>query len=267
MVKAGVFDSIDKNRGRLFKNADTVLRYAASEAEARESSQMSLLGGSNAPPLKLENGPDWSPHEKLNQEFEAVGFYLSAHPLDAYSKSLKRLGVLKVAELPRHLSSGGKGRVKLAGSLLAKQERTSAKGSRYAFLTLSDATGMFEVTCFSEVLASSRELLEQGGPLLLDVDAKLEDEQLRLTCQRISSLEHEAARAAAGLRITIRDDSPIRTLAGLIEKEPKGRNRITIIAQMDKREVELGIGRPIALSAGLMGAVRSVAGVVEVEEV
>ncbi len=267
MVKAGVFDGLERNRGKVFKNVEGLLRYAANEAEQRESSQMNLLGGSVAPAPKLENAPDWSPAEKLNQEFEAIGFYLSAHPLDAFAKSLKRLNVLKIAELPGHLKGGGKGRVKLAGSLLAKQERTSAKGSRYAFLTLSDATGMFEVTVFSETLAASRELLEAGGPLLLEVDAKLEEEQLRLTCQRISSLDQEAARAAAGLKIFIRDEAPLSTLAQLVEKEARGRNRIAIVSQIGSREVEIGLKQTIQISPSFMGALRSVSGVVEVEEI
>jgi len=267
MVKAGVFDSLDKNRGRLFKNADTVTRYAAQAAEDRASSQMSLLGGSNAPSLKLENAPDWSPHERLNQEFEAVGFYLSAHPLDAYAKSMKRLNVLRIAELPRHLQAGGKGRVRLAGSLLSKQERVSAKGSRYAFLQFSDASGMFEVTCFSEILAVSRELLDAGGPLLIDVDAKLEEDQLRLTCQRIASLDQESAKAAAGIRVIIETDSPIRALQTLIGGEGRGRNRVAIVARMGGREVELGLRNTIAITPKFMSALRSIPGIAEVEEI
>jgi DNA polymerase-3 subunit alpha len=267
MVRAGAFDSLDKNRGKVFKNAEALMRFAAAEAEQRDSSQMSLLGGNVAPQPKLENASDWSPHDKLSQEFDAIGFYLSAHPLDAYAKSLKRLGVLKVSELPKHLQGGGKGRVKLAGNLLAKQERTSAKGSRYAFLTLSDATGMFEVTCFSEILNAGRDLLETGGPLLLEVDARLEDEQLRLTCQKISSLDQESARAAAGLRITIRDEAPIPSLAELIGKEAKGRNRIIIVSQLGTREVEISLRHQVQLTPPFMGALRTIPGVVDVEEI
>ncbi|CAA7613783.1 DNA polymerase III subunit alpha [Magnetospirillum sp. SS-4] len=267
MVKAGVFDSIDKNRGRLFKNADSLTRYAAQAAEDRASSQMSLLGGSNAPTLKLEAAPDWSQHERLNQEFEAVGFYLSAHPLDAYAKSMKRLGVLKYAELNRHLQSGGKGRVRLAGSLLSKQERVSARGSRYAFLQFSDASGMFEVTCFAEILAVSRDLLDAGGPLLIEVDAKLEEDQIKMTCQRVASLDQEAARAAAGIRIVIEDEGPIRDLQGLIGGEARGRNSIAIVARAGGREIELGLGAKIAITPKFMGALRSIPGIAEVEEI
>ncbi|MBR9970535.1 DNA polymerase III subunit alpha [Magnetospirillum sulfuroxidans] len=267
MVRAGVFDSVEKNRGKVFKNCEGLLRYGANEAEQRQSSQMSLLGGNVAPPPKLENASDWSPHEKLTQEFDAIGFYLSAHPLDAFTKSLRRLGVLKISELAKHLQAGGKSRVKLAGSMLSKQERTSAKGSRYAFVTASDSSGMYEVTCFSEVLAASREILDAGGPLLFDVDARLEEEQLRLTCQRIASLDQEAAKAAAGVRIFIRDEAPIPALVQLVAKEAKGRNRVSIVSQLGTREVEVGLRNTITLSPGFMGALRSVSGVVEVEEI
>ena len=267
LVKAGAFDSLDPNRGRLFKNIETLLRFAANEAEQRDSSQIALFGGTAAPGIKLEAGSDWSPHEKLNQEFEAIGFYLSAHPLDAFAKSLKRLGALKVAELPRHLQSGGKGRVRMAGSLLSKQERTSAKGSRYAFLQMSDSSGIYEVTCFSEILATSRELLDAGGPLLIEVDARLEEEQLRLTCQRVSSLDQEAARAAAGIRVTIRDEAPLAELKALIGGEARGRNRIAIVSHLGDREVEISLKETISFSPKFLGSLRSVSGVVEVEEI
>jgi len=266
LIKAGVFDSLDRNRGRLFRNADTLVRTAAQAADERASSQMSLLGGTNAPPLKLDAGPDWSPHERLNQEFEAVGFYLSAHPLDAYAKSLKRMGVLRSAELPRHLQSGGRGRVRLAGTLLAKQERVSAKGSRYAFLSFSDASGLYEVTCFSETLAQARPLLDAGGPMLIEVDAKLEEEQLRLTCQGIASLDQEAAKAAAGIRVVIEDPAPLGPLRALIQGAGRGRNRVTVVARCADREVDLGLPVPLALTPAFMSDLRAIAGIAEVEE-
>jgi DNA polymerase-3 subunit alpha len=267
LVKAGAFDSLERNRGSVFRNIEALLRMAADAAEQRDSNQISMFDAVAAPAVKLERASDWSPQDKLNQEFDAVGFYLSAHPLDAFAKSLKRLGVLRVADLPRHIQGGGKGRVRLAGSLLSKQERTSAKGSRYAFLQISDSSGMYEVTCFSEVLAISRELLDGGGPLLLDVDARLEADQLRLTCQRIQSLDVEAARAAAGLRIHIRDHEPLAQLRTLIDGERKGKNRIAIVSHLGAREVEIGLKETIGLTPQFIGAVRALPGIADVEEI
>ena len=267
LVRAGAFDSIESNRGKLFHNVETLTRLAAAAAEQRESSQITLFGGAAEPPVKLDNAPDWSQQERLSQEFDAVGFYLSAHPLDAYAKGLKRIGVIKSTELLKHLKSGGKGRVKMAGTLLSKQERTSAKGNRFAFIQFSDASGMFEVTCFSEVLAASRDVLDAGGALLVEVDAKVEDDQLRLMCQHVSSLDAEVAKAAAGIKIHIRDPQPLLQLRSLISSEPKGRNRIAIVSLLDTQEVEVGLKECIQLTPNFLSSLRSMPGVVEVEEI
>lgn len=268
LARAGAFDTLEPNRARLFDSIETILREAASSASERESGQSSLFGGEAAPPpsLLLGNRSDWPPMEKLQNEFEAIGFFLSAHPLDAFTKSMKRLGVLSIAELPKHLAGGGKSRVKLAGLLNAKQERTSSRGSRYAFLTLSDATGLFEVMIFSELLASARELLVVNQPLLLTVEAKLEEEQLKLTGQMIESLDEAAAKAAAGLKIIIKDETPLPRLRELVAKEARGRGRIAVVALGEEREVEAWLAGGYALSAGMLGSLRNLPGIVEVQE-
>ena len=267
LVRAGAFDSLEGNRARLFDGIESVLREAASSASERESGQSSLFGAAAAPALHLPPRADWPLMEKLQNEFEAIGFFLSAHPLDAFARSMKRLGVLTIAELPKHLAGGGRSRVKLAGLLNAKQERVSSRGSRYAFLTISDATGLFEVMVFSEVLAAARDLLQVNQPLLLSVDARLEEDQLKLTGQQIESLDQAAARAAAGLKIVIRDPSPLPQLKEMVAKEARGRGRIALVAQGEEREVEAWLAGGYALSAAMIGGLRSLPGVVEVQEI
>jgi DNA polymerase-3 subunit alpha len=269
LVRAGAFDSLEPNRARLFDGIETILREAASSASERETGQESLFGGlaAGAPTLVIPNRIEWPPMEKLQNEFEAIGFFLSAHPLDAFAKSMKRLGVLTIAELPKHLAGGGKSRVKLAGLLNAKQERISSRGSKFAFLTVSDATGLFEVMIFSEVLAASRDLLQVNTPLLITVEARLDDEQLRLTGQVIESLDQAAAKAAAGLKIVIKDPSPLPQLKELVSKEAKGKGRIALVAQSEEREVEAWLAGGYALSPHMIGSLRNLPGVVEVQEI
>ncbi len=268
LVRAGAFDSLEKNRAKLFEGIEMILREAQAAASDRDSGQSSLFGGpAAATRITLPNRSDWSPVERLQQEFDAIGFYLSAHPMDAYGKSLQRLGVLKSAELARHLASGGKSRVKLAGTLNAKQERISSRGSRYAFLTLSDASGLFEIMVFSEVLSASRELLEPNMPLLVTVEARLEEEQLKLTGQAIESLDAASAAASAGLKICIADETPLKELKELISREARGRGQIILVARTGTREVEARLGGGFALSAQMISAVRTITGVVDVQEI
>src|SRR3546814_2897346 len=110
----------------------------------------------------LPEGDIWTPMDQLAKEFEAIGFYLSAHPLDAYQATLNRVGVKRYADVLKQLHSSEQ-IIKIAGTIISKQERTSQKtGNSFAFVQCSDASGMFEVMLFSEILTQHRDLLEIG---------------------------------------------------------------------------------------------------------
>src|SRR6185312_3548595 len=100
LARAGAFDSLNKNRRQVVENSDRILGGAQAAQRERESGQVSLFGGeTHAEDLRLTNVPDWPAHERLGEEFNAMGFYLSGHPLDAYGAALKRLGVTSYASL------------------------------------------------------------------------------------------------------------------------------------------------------------------------
>src|SRR5207245_199122 len=118
----------------------------------KESGQIGLFGGGGRPEaLRLPDVPDWPPMERLGFEAEAIGFHLTAHPLDAYAAVLRRLGVVPSNALESR-GRGEGGRVKLAGVVVGAKERITRTGSRMAWVRLSDAFGSFEITVFSEVL-------------------------------------------------------------------------------------------------------------------
>jgi DNA polymerase-3 subunit alpha len=173
-----------------------MLRLSQSAAEEKTSNQMSIFGGPAGgktadPPLPQV--ADLKLHERLQAEFESVGFYLTAHPLDSYAVGLKRLGAVRSADLARSLSGGASSRVKLAGTVLSSKERTSAKGNKFAFVQLSDAGGTFEVMVFSELLAKSRELFASNKPLLVTADARVEGETVKLLASEVRALDDAVA--------------------------------------------------------------------------
>ena len=268
LVKAGAFDALDANRAKLLHGVDVILAQANEAADERRSGQANLFGGGGeAQKLALHARPDWPPTERLQHEFEAVGFYLSAHPMEAYDRALKRLGVQRAADLQRHVAAVGNARIKLAGVITGRQERTTSRGSRMAYLTLSDASGQFECTVFSEVLNSSRELIEGSAPILVTVEARMDEEQLRVTVTQIDSLDKAAANATAGLRVVLGETGPLAGLKGLIDKESKGKGHIVIVARAGEREVEARLPGRYALSPALINAVRATPGVLEVQEI
>ncbi|HKF70161.1 MAG TPA: DNA polymerase III subunit alpha [Stellaceae bacterium] len=270
LARAGAFDRLNANRAQTFAAAELLLRHAGSVAADRESKQVSLFGDipETASRAALPQQADWLPMERLQQEFEAIGFYLSSHPLDAYGKSLERVGVVRSAELPARLALGGAPRFKLAGIVVGKKERTSARGNRFAFLQMSDASGFFEVTVFSEVLAQSRSLLEAGQPLLVTADARAEEESVRLTAQKIEALDGVVAQAAAGLKVFVAERDAVPPLKGLISRESGGKGRVTVVVPLPPtREVEITLPGGFRISPRVRAAVKSLPGILEVMDI
>jgi len=271
LVKAGAFDCLNPNRRQTFEACEMLLRHASAAAEERVSQQASLFGAADSasvrnPPLPVVD--DWPPIERLQHEFEAIGFYLSAHPLDSYGKSLDRIGVVRVADLPARLASGGSTRHKLAGIVIGRKERTSAKGSRFAFVQMSDSSGLFEVMVFSEVLAESRPLLDSGQPLLVTVDVRSEEDNLRLGAQKIEPLDAAVAHAAAGLRIFVGKESALSGLKGILAREGTGRGRVSIVVPVDPtKEVELALPGGFRIGPGIRAAVKALPGVLDVHDI
>jgi len=187
--------------------------------------------------------------------------------MEAYARALARLGVLSAANLQRHLAAGGNARVKMAGVVTGKQERTTSRGTRMAYLTVCDASGQFDVTLFAEVLNGSRDLIEGAAPILVTLDARTDEDQLRLTAASIESLDKAAAKATAGLKVWVGDAAPLAVLKAVISGEGKGRGHIIVVARTNDREVEAHLPGGYALSPALINAVRATPGVLEVREV
>src|SRR5271165_3178380 len=225
LAKAGSFDTIEKNRAKIFAAAETVMRTAQAGAEERSSGQIGLFGGGEPEKIRLPDIPDWQELERLANEAEAIGFHVSAHPLDMYAQALKRLDVVPSGAIQRRAEAGA-GRIKLAGTLGAKKERITRTGSRMMWATLSDVQGSFEVTLFSEVLNRSREILEDGIALLVTADVKMEGESLRITASDVSLLDKAAAEAGAGMKIWLDRTEALPHIKSLLEREGRGKGRV-----------------------------------------
>jgi DNA polymerase-3 subunit alpha len=266
LALAGAFDRLDGNRRRVYEGAEAILRCAAAAAADRGSGQMGLFGGTGAGAIvpSLPETADWPPMERLKHEFEAIGFYLSAHPLQAYDKALRRLRVVGSADL---LHGGRDGIVTLAGTVTARRERTSGRGTRYAFVEASDTSGTFEVTVFSEVLSAARDLLEVGTALLFRVTAQVDGEGVRLTAQSVESLDRAAAKAPVTLAVSIDSAEPLPELEAALAGQRFGAGRVTLVSWIDGgREVEVLLPGHYAIDPAFIArltALRGVSGVAE----
>ncbi len=271
LARAGAFDVLDRNRARVFEALEPLVAFSAAIHEAKGSNQVSLFGeqGSDIPEPRLPFRDDWLPIERLGQEHQAVGFYLSGHPLDDYMPALRRKDVKTLTQVAA-LAERGPLVVKMAGSVSAKQEKKSAKGNRFAFVSLSDPTGLYEVTVFSDTLEAARDCLEAGQNVVLTVEATLEGETLKLLARAAVPIDTVAnAAGAADLRIHISHPQAVASLSNLLGKlEGKSRAQIILcLPDPSGREVDVTLDGTYPITPQIKGAIKAMQGVVMVEEV
>jgi DNA polymerase-3 subunit alpha len=265
LAKAGAFDCLNPHRAQVLASADLILGTANASANERESKQDNLFGESTGADIAnpaLRDAEPWTPIERLNEEFNAIGFYLSGHPLDDFQTALRRANVVTYAELLKRNNSAEI----IAGTVTARQERKSKKGNPFAFLSLSDPTGQFEVVVFSEVLNQSRDLMEPGKAVVIGVEIDRSGDEGKLRAQSVRSVDDVVANTAAGMKIFIEDQKPLPALKTRLSE--RGRGLVSLILMGEGgREVELKLPGGFKVTPQIRGAIKSVPGVVEVQEI
>lgn len=274
LIKAGAFDTLHPNRNQLFGNIERIMAYGVSLQRDKDSQQESLFGGDNAisiPQPALNAVSDWTSLERLENEFSAIGFYLSAHPLEGYKSALEALRITPSTAFSEKLD-GQFRTVKVAGIVTGRKFKVSDKG-RFAFIQLSDIGGVFECSIFNEILLNQqRDNLENGKILMVVADAKMEEAGPRLIAQSITLLDdalvkHQQARGAGIFRIVVSTPdalAPIRDLLG----EPNGRGaKVTLSALLDGQRADIQLPGQYTVSPSILDKIRVLTGVESAEEV
>jgi DNA polymerase-3 subunit alpha len=266
LIRAGAFDVLHSDRARLFDGIEAILAMASRTSEETAIGQHDLFGGALTAPedVVLPHREAWLPMERLAQEFEAVGFYLSGHPLDEYMKPLAKLGVDTWASFHEKALKGASA-AKLAGTVMYRQERRSKSGNKFAFIGFSDPTGQFEAICFSDTLAVSRDLLEPGKAVIARLEADVDGEEVKLRLQGVELLDRAAAVVAAGLTVFVRD---VKTIDSIGQRLVNGGDSpVRLILQMERgREVEIALGLKYTVTPQIKGAIKAIPGVIDVQD-
>ena len=202
LIAAGALDCFGIKRDVLYGNVVMLLEYA--QNQMKDGNQMSLLGDFMPATPKLSvHVTRWNDTDILQHEYQALGCYISGHPLDIFSEFADVLGITTAAALPDIVAPGVDRELVLAASISAKKEKRSARGNRYAFLQASDWTGSFELTCFSDALDAGRELIDAGAALLIRASLNHDENGYRLIVRDITSLQDKALLHQIDATITI----------------------------------------------------------------
>jgi len=267
LIRAGAFDRLEPNRARLCAGADVILRRAQARREEAESGQIGLFGGSGPEPLRLPDVPDWPVLDRLGFEAEAIGFHLTAHPLDTYAPVLRRIGAVQATETEARAQAGVT-RVKLAGTIVAVKERVTRTGSRMAWARISDQSGSCEVTVFSEVLGRARDLLEVGSNVLVSAELQMQAEVLRITAHDVTALDQAAAGIGASIRVWLEATEAVPHIRDLLGRESGGKGRVVLVPLLGHTQsVEIALAGGFHVTPRLAEALKVVPGVQRVEEI
>jgi DNA polymerase-3 subunit alpha len=269
LAAAGAFDEFERNRARVFMGMDVVLGRAQRAHEGASIGQSELFGGGGQrEAIMLPNVEAWLPAERLRREYEAVGFFLSGHPLDDYAAVLKKLRVQTWAEFARAVKNGATAG-KVAGTVVSRQERRTKTGNKMGIFGLSDPTGHFEAIIFSEGLAEYRDLLEPGAAVLLVLAGEVQGDEVRCRIQTAEPLDAAAANMQKGLRVFLRDGAPLEQVAKRLEpatSRAQGAGEVSMILLLAQgTEVEVKLPGGFKVSPQIAGAIKAVPGVVTVE--
>ncbi|MCL4767350.1 MAG: DNA polymerase III subunit alpha [Hyphomicrobiaceae bacterium] len=270
LAAAGAFDALEPDRALAYGNVDQVMALAQRLASDAASGITDLFGGgsASAPQLDLRPASPWTPMERLEKELEAIGFFLSGHPLDQYESVLAALGAQSWAELEAATERGATAG-RLAGVVVSARERKSQRGNKFAFAMFSDASGQFEAVIFSDTLAQARDLLEPGTPVLLTVEAEREGDSVKMRVQSLEALDKAAGAVQRGLRLVLGGDAVLARrseIAGIRELLKPGCGEIRLVLKLDEkgREVELTMPGRYEVGPMVRGTLSTVPGVLEV---
>lgn len=270
LIAAGALDELEQDRARAMAAIDGMLALSNRTRDEAAAGQFDLLGGAAVQEaFRIPQVEPWAPAEKLKREHEAVGFFLSGHPLDDYEHVLKRLRVQRYADFAQVVKANGTGVGKVAVSVIDKSERRTKTGNKMGIVNLSDPSGQFEAVLFSEGLMKFRDLFEPGRALVLRLSAVLDGEDVRPRIEDVEVLDDLASRQKQDLLIYLRDDKAVASIAERIRPREgtRAEGKVSIVMILDEgaQEVEIELPGKFPVNQQIANAVRAVPGVVSVE--
>ena len=229
LVKAGAFDSIDKNRQALFNSIPNFILKTKNIFENKAANQIDLFGSDesqdNEIVLKID---DWKFEERLSNEFEAVGFFISDHPLNQFKEIFDDY---KIIDYMKFNSNDEIKESNIAATLLKITERKTSKGNSYGVIKFTDLTSVFELFIFSDILELNREILIEGNSLILTLIKSISNDEnrfKRINVQKIASLKDLFNKPVSEITFNIKSIKDVDEISNLVKKDGSTEVRINI---------------------------------------
>ena len=263
LAASGAFDVLGIERASAFTGADIITGAAQAAERDRAGGQAMLFGSVSSEAIRLPPGARWTMGERLQREFDSIGFFLSGHPLDEFGDVLKRLNVQEFGAFSRSVREGATAG-RLAATVISRQERRTKTGSKMGIVTLSDRSGQYEAIVFNETLQELRDLLEPGEAVLLSVGASFENDEVRVRIQGAEPLQRAMGRVQKGVRIVLNSLPDLDTVARKLVRSGEGEVALVLMLE-GETEVEVRLPQKYDLNPQVLGDLKSVPGIVSVQ--
>ena len=264
LVNAGAFDALVPRREVAFAAMDAVIGTAQSLTADRSSGQASMFDVVEEEPFRLPTGvPVWNSTERADRELSAIGFHLSAHPLDAYADLFEKLRVQRWSDFERAVRDGA-GAGRLAGTISSRNDRRTRKGTPMMVLALSDQSGTFEVISFSEQIAEYGSILQPGNSVILQVGADERAEGVSLRLISAEPIEGLADRVDRRLTVFTADAKALGPISAQLKPGGNGTVNFVVIRDGGAREYEIELPGKYAITAEVAGGIKALDGVTDV---
>jgi len=227
LVKAGAFDNIDKNRQALFNSIPNFIIKTKNIYENKAANQIDLFGSDEEQDNEIVlNIEDWKFEDRLSREFEAIGFFISNHPLNQFKEIFDDYKIVDYAKF--NLDDTIKD-ANIAATLLKITERKTAKGNSYGVIKFTDLTSVFELFIFSDILEINREVLVEGSSLIITLIKTIsndENKSKRINVQKIASLKDLFNKPVNEIIFNIKSIKDIDKISDLVDEG--GTTEVTI---------------------------------------
>ena len=228
LIKCGAFDSTGDKRAAMIGGLEHAMDVGQKMQREKESAQVSLFGaaeivrGNGAGGSQLPDVPEWTSRELLGYEKEALGFYITGHPLDRYGDEIRKFTSITTATLSERPD---KSEVKLCGIVASLSEKMTKRGDRMAFFSLEDRTGSVEVMVFPDTFAAAAPAIKSDEPILVSGTVEVGEESCKIKATEIVLLRDANARQTTRVHVTLKEElgrSHLELLRDLLKRYPGG---------------------------------------------
>ncbi|MCQ2914231.1 MAG: DNA polymerase III subunit alpha [Alphaproteobacteria bacterium] len=257
-VKAGVFDEFKLDRASLFNDIPQMFSFVKKYQEESNSKQNSLFGDvMKNDTYTLNKSQEWSSDEKLKNELEVIGFYLSAHPLDRFSLMLEKLRVKTYAQVMQGLQTASSIQCHMLLILTNNIKPKMGPKGKYAFMSVSDTTGSFELSIYNKELEQFQTLLVPGEPLLISVFGKKNDDgSLRFSVRSIEKLDEVELSASSNFMASISSEENLNIFESIINKAPQGKSKFWLEVVTDDANIEIQLKKTFFINQEIISDFR-----------